>query len=79
MMTNVTADKLTDAIFGYIARAERRGEAGEAISFLQKSLREDGWHHLGNLNDFAKLCRELGFTVRDGKNPRGQSRQEVTL
>jgi hypothetical protein len=69
-------EKLINAILGYVARGEN---GSESISFIQRSLQQDGWKGLGNLAHFENLVKSLGFTVRDGKNSRGQSRREVTL
>ena len=74
-MTKTTNEKLTDAVLDYLAAAG----GAEAVSYLQRCLREDGWRGLGCLADFEDRMRGLGFTVRAGRNNRGQRRIEVTL
>ena len=76
-MTNDTMRaKLADAILGYVARSE---DGAESVSYVHRSLSQDGWRGLGVLADFEQRCRQLGFTVRRGTNRRGQSRIEVAL
>jgi hypothetical protein len=36
---------------------------GEAISFIHRELREDGWKGLGNLSEFGSTLESLGFTL----------------
>lgn len=57
----------------------RNGSGVEAVSFLHRSLCEDGWRGLGRLADFEATCRRLGFAVRPGVNRRNQKRTEVAL
>lgn len=64
---------LSDAILKCIVNGP------ESISFIHKTLQSDGWRGLGVLAEFEWKCKHLGFTVRDGRNARGQKRTEVTL
>jgi hypothetical protein len=66
-------EKLVDAVLNFIKSGP------ESVSYLHRSLQQDGWKGLGVLADFESLLRTLGFTVRHGTNDRGQSRREVTL
>lgn len=76
MMKNTTMnEKLVDAVLNHLAVAG----GVEAVSYLQKVLSEDGWRGLGCLASFESLLRELGFTVREGRNSRGQRRIEVSI
>lgn len=58
-----------------------KGELGtkgvEAVSFIYRNLQEAGWKRLGCLADFESKCRDLGFTVCEGRNERNQRRVEV--
>lgn len=67
--------KLIDAVLDYLTSAG----GAEAISYLHRSLREEGWRGLGSLADFEDTLHSLGFTTRQGRNDRGQKRTEVTL
>lgn len=62
---------LADAIRTYV----RRGP--EAVSYIHRSLQQDGWRGLGPLAVFTRTVRDLGFVVREGRNDRGQDRIEV--
>jgi hypothetical protein len=75
MMKNTTNEKLVDAVLEHLAAVG----GVEAVSYLQKVLREDGWRGLGCLADFEDRMRELGFTVREGRNSRSQRRIEVSI
>lgn len=37
------------------------------------------WRGISHLSDFEYMCRQLGFTVQEGRNGRNQRRVEVTL
>lgn len=52
---------------------------GQAISFLQKSLREEGWRKFGGRWGFEGLLQRKGFVVITGRNRRGQKAQVVTI
>lgn len=75
-LNGVLDGRLTDAILELIAPTE---EQAESISFLHRTLREDGWKGLGNLDRFETIVTRLGFVVRQGRNRRNQKRREVTL
>jgi len=70
--------KFDDAVLDYLLAA---GESGESVSYLQRSMREDGWRGLGScLVDFEDMLREHGFTVTPNqRNERGQKFTAVTL
>ena len=56
-----TNEKLINAILAYL---EIGGTEGQSISFLQTSLRQDGWRGLGsNLSQFEDLLESLGFKL----------------
>lgn len=68
--------KLADAILEYVVN----GDGAEAISYVLRSLREDGWRNLpGSLYDFETLVERLGFSVREGRNSRNQRRREIVV
>jgi hypothetical protein len=70
-------EKLIDAIISHLPQ---KGDPCQAVSYLRTCLYQDGWKGLGScLADFETMCEDLGFTVRKGKNSRGQTRTEVTL
>lgn len=77
-MLKTTNEKLVDAVLAHLTTFCPRSGA-EAISYLHRTLQQDGWRGLGCLADFRSLLVELGFTVREGRNDRGQRRIEVTL
>lgn len=75
-ITRMTTDqrrKLEDAVLAQLGRA-----GCESVSYVHRCLQQDGWKGLGTLHgDFEPLLRALGFSIREGKNERGQSRREV--
>lgn len=73
--TSNTDARLTDAILTSLAASEGR----EAVSYLHREMRENGWKGLGTLADFERLCRRLGFVVYDGRNYRNQQTRFVAL
>jgi hypothetical protein len=71
-----TDAKLADAILDFVVA----GDGAEAISYVLRGLREDGWRNLpGNLSDFEALVERLGFSVREGRNSRNQRRREIVV
>lgn len=73
---NATEMKLAEAILKHLVEF---ASGGEAVSFLLKTLQQDGWKGLGNTADFETTCRNLGFIVRKARNSRGQLRTEIAL
>lgn len=63
-------EELTDEILNRIPNA---------VSYIHRSLQQEGWKGLGNLADFEAKCQRLGFVVRRARNDRNQLRVEVTL
>lgn len=68
--------KFAEALLKVIA-GTRNGS--EAVSYAQTEMRAAGFKNIGCLADFESLCEEAGFSIRQGKNDRGQSCREVYL
>ena len=66
-------EQLSYAVLAYL------NHGPEAVSYIHRNLLGDGWRGLGRLAEFENALRALGFTVRCGKNNRGQTRIEVDL
>jgi hypothetical protein len=75
MFTPLQRQKMIDAVLEYL----RCGGGAESLSFVHRSLAQDGWKRLGHIDAFRAELQSMGFVVRKGVNERGQERTEVTL
>lgn len=74
-LVDAVLDNLTDR---YVVDDET--VEGESVSFLLKSLRDQGWTtRRVNAGDWIGVVESLGFRVADGRNRRGQRTQVVCL
>jgi hypothetical protein len=78
-MNDIIDVALAQQLRSDIAKYIKAGGGSESISFIHRSLRDDGWSKLGKLYQFEALCERFGFVVRDGVNNRGQHRTEVAF
>jgi hypothetical protein len=82
--TPADKDKFINNVLVYITDPSYKNEAGasiqgNAVSFVQDSLRYDGWKNLGYLSDFEEVLKRAGFKIVAGRNHRGRRCRIVTL
>ena len=67
---------LTDS---YTILSTEETVTGQAVSSVAMMLRSEGWRKLPRPCDFETQLEELGFTVRAGRNSRGNKARVVYL
>jgi hypothetical protein len=71
---------LIDAYMIPSGRGRTREVAGQSVSFLQRSLRQDGWRGLGScLADFERMLQMNGFRIVEATSVRRGQRAMIVI